>query len=123
MLGRIAIFVYGVASYALFFGTFLYAIGYVANFATPTSLDGGVPGPLATALLVNLGAPSRAHVAGSRGSVSARTVSCLRAQRIRSASCRQRASSMCAGLRYTGMNMWPRRKAMTASFRNGSFVW
>ena len=55
MLGRIAIFVYGVASYAVFFATFLYAIGFVANLATPTSLDGGVPGPLGTALLVNLG--------------------------------------------------------------------
>jgi protein-S-isoprenylcysteine O-methyltransferase Ste14 len=54
MLGRIAIFVYGVASYALFFGTFLYAIGFVANFATPTSLDAGASGPLGMALLVNL---------------------------------------------------------------------
>lgn len=55
MLGRIAIFVYGVASYALFFGTFLYAIGFVANFGTPTSLDAGASGPLVPALLVNLG--------------------------------------------------------------------
>ena len=54
MLGRITIFVYGVASYALFFGTFLYAIGFVANFGTPTSLDSGAAGPLVPALLVNL---------------------------------------------------------------------
>ena len=54
MLGRIAIFVYGVASYALFFGTFLYAIGFVANFGTPTSLDAGASGPLVSALLINL---------------------------------------------------------------------
>ena len=55
MFGRIAIFVYGVASYAVFFGTFLYAIGFVANLGTPTSLDAGASGPLGTALLVNLG--------------------------------------------------------------------
>lgn len=54
MLGRITIFVYGVLSYALFFGTFLYAIGFVANFATPTSLDAGASGAFLPALLVNL---------------------------------------------------------------------
>lgn len=54
MLGRIAIFVYGVVSYAVFFATFLYAIGFVANVATPTSLDAGASGSFATALLVNL---------------------------------------------------------------------
>ena len=55
MFGRIAIFVYGVASYAVFFGTFLYAIGFVGNLGTPTALDAPGAAPLGTALLVNLG--------------------------------------------------------------------
>jgi methanethiol S-methyltransferase len=51
---RAAIFVYGVLSYLLFFGVFLYAIGFVGNVLVPTSLDGPA-GPLATGLLVDLG--------------------------------------------------------------------
>ncbi len=51
---RIAAFVYGVLSYAVFFATFLYAIGFVGNVAVPTSIDGPVRGPIGTALLVDL---------------------------------------------------------------------
>jgi protein-S-isoprenylcysteine O-methyltransferase Ste14 len=54
MIKRIAAFVYGVFCYILFFGTFLYAIGFVANAVVPKAMDSGRDGPLAPALLVNL---------------------------------------------------------------------
>ena len=55
MFKRIAFFIYGSISYLIFFGTFLYAIGFIGNFGVPRTLD-GVPGkPLAVALLINVG--------------------------------------------------------------------
>ncbi len=55
MLKRVGIFVYGVVSYALFFGVYLYAIGFIANIAVPKSLDSPATGPLASAILINAG--------------------------------------------------------------------
>jgi len=46
---------YGVLSYAVFLASFVYAIGFVGNFATPTTLDGQPTSPFAQALLINLG--------------------------------------------------------------------
>jgi protein-S-isoprenylcysteine O-methyltransferase Ste14 len=54
MIGRIAIFLYGVVAYSMFFGTILYAIGFVGKFGVPKSIDGGVEGPVGMAVLVNL---------------------------------------------------------------------
>jgi protein-S-isoprenylcysteine O-methyltransferase Ste14 len=52
-MARVIILVYGVVCYLVFLATFLYAIGFIGGFATPTRLDGPAQGPLATALSVN----------------------------------------------------------------------
>lgn len=53
MLKRIGIFIYGVVSYALFFATFLYAIGFIGNLVVPKSIDSGRTGSLGEALLID----------------------------------------------------------------------
>lgn len=52
---RFFIMAYGVTAYALFLGVFLYAIGFIGGFLTPTTLDGPLSGSLATAIAINLG--------------------------------------------------------------------
>jgi methanethiol S-methyltransferase len=48
---RVTVFVYGVVCYAVFFATFLYAIGFVGNFWVPKSIDAARESLLITALL------------------------------------------------------------------------
>lgn len=52
---RVSVLAYGVLSYAFFFGTFLYALGFVGGFGVPTSLDSAPSGSFWGALAVNLG--------------------------------------------------------------------
>jgi protein-S-isoprenylcysteine O-methyltransferase Ste14 len=52
-MGRILAALYGVVCYAIFLGTFLYAIGFVTNLWVPKSIDSPPTAPLGHALLVN----------------------------------------------------------------------
>jgi methanethiol S-methyltransferase len=52
---RITAFVYGLACYAVFFATLLYAVGFLGNLIVPKGIDSGPQGPLSTALLIDVG--------------------------------------------------------------------
>ena len=55
MLKRTAFLAYGLLCYAIFFGTFLYAIGFIGGFIVPTTLDGPRTGSLPGAIAVDAG--------------------------------------------------------------------
>jgi protein-S-isoprenylcysteine O-methyltransferase Ste14 len=55
MFKRLTVFMYGVISYAVFFGSFLYALGFVGNVAVPRTLDSTPSGGFWMSLLVDLG--------------------------------------------------------------------
>jgi len=55
MFTRIATFIYGLLCYFIFFGTFLYAAGFIGNLIVPKSIDSGPSGPLGEALAINAG--------------------------------------------------------------------
>jgi len=51
---RSLIFGYGALCYAVFFASFLYAIGFVGNLVVPRSVDHGIAAPIGEAVLINL---------------------------------------------------------------------
>lgn len=51
---KIAAFLYGLVAYAVFFFSFLYAIGFTGNFFVPKSIDSGLEGAFVPSLAVNL---------------------------------------------------------------------
>jgi protein-S-isoprenylcysteine O-methyltransferase Ste14 len=55
MLKRLSIFLYGVICYAVFFATFLYAIGFIGNFGVPRTLDSVAAAGFMSSLLIDLG--------------------------------------------------------------------
>jgi methanethiol S-methyltransferase len=55
MFKRILFFIYGVISYLIFFGTFLYAIGFIGSFGVPRTLDGEASGSFVLNLLIDAG--------------------------------------------------------------------
>lgn len=53
-MGRLIAFLYGLVSYAIFFVTFLYAVGFVAGLMVPKTIDTGTIVSTSEALIVNL---------------------------------------------------------------------
>ncbi len=53
-MGRTLALLYGIAAYFVFFGAFLYSIGFVGNIIVPKSIDTGAGGGLMIALVINL---------------------------------------------------------------------
>ena len=78
MFKRLSIFLYGVVSYAIFFATFLYAIGFIGNFGVPRTLDGAPAVGFISALLIDLGlvrpvrGAAQRHGAARRSSAGSR---------------------------------------------------
>jgi protein-S-isoprenylcysteine O-methyltransferase Ste14 len=55
MTKRVSIFIYGLVCYAVFFATFLYAVGFVGGFLVPRSLDSAPTVGFTQALLIDIG--------------------------------------------------------------------
>ena len=53
-MSRITVFLYGVACYAVALVAFVYGMGFIGGFLTPTLLDGAPDRPVGQALLINL---------------------------------------------------------------------
>jgi methanethiol S-methyltransferase len=53
-MGRVIAFLYGLASYVVFFVAFLYAVGFVSGLVVPKTIDSGTEVPLGEAVIVNL---------------------------------------------------------------------
>jgi methanethiol S-methyltransferase len=52
--GRFVAFMYGLVAYLTFFGTFLYAVGFVLDLVVPKTIDSGTASSTPQALVVNI---------------------------------------------------------------------
>jgi protein-S-isoprenylcysteine O-methyltransferase Ste14 len=53
-MGRFTAFLYGLASYFVFFGAFLYAIGFLSGLVVPKAVDDGAVVPLSEAFIIDI---------------------------------------------------------------------
>jgi protein-S-isoprenylcysteine O-methyltransferase Ste14 len=53
-MGPILILAFGVGAYAVFLGTFLYAIAFVGDFGVPKTVDAGSTAPFGQAIVVDI---------------------------------------------------------------------
>ncbi len=53
-VGRSIALLYGIAAYAAFFGTFLYATGFVTGLVVPKTIDSGAGAPLTEAIVIDI---------------------------------------------------------------------
>jgi protein-S-isoprenylcysteine O-methyltransferase Ste14 len=53
-MARILAFLYGLAAYVFFFGTFGYLVGFVGGWVVPKTIDTGIMSPAVQAVFVNL---------------------------------------------------------------------
>jgi protein-S-isoprenylcysteine O-methyltransferase Ste14 len=53
-IARITAFLYGFVAYLVFFGIFLYAIGFVSGLVVPKTIDTGTVVPITQAVIVNI---------------------------------------------------------------------
>ena len=53
-MSRLIALLYGLVSYALFFVTFLYALGFVEGLVVPKTIDSGAETPVTAALVINV---------------------------------------------------------------------
>jgi len=52
-MGKVLGLIYGVAAYLLFLVVFLYAVGFVADWMVPKSIDSGTQGDLILSMLID----------------------------------------------------------------------
>ena len=53
-MGRVLSFCYGLVAYAVFLGTFLYAVGFVDGVVVPKTIDDGAVTPVLSAVVINV---------------------------------------------------------------------
>jgi len=54
VIGRVGALIYGLASYLVFFLSFVYAVGFIGGYWVPKSIDTGPEGPLAESMLIDV---------------------------------------------------------------------